>query len=196
MESPFGQIALLSRYILFRTPELKEQVATKVDPNVFYASRLVLVATATGFAAGAFMQGQLRGLQFVAENMHRVPKTKGGWYFYQRAKNNAVVEAAGIGGVKMATKFSFITIGYCVLDNLIEMQLGDRWTNPSVAGFLIAGGFSLYSRLSFGASRRALLVGTLAGTCIGLMQEGYKMAYGVSIKVPTIMLPKETVQES
>lgn len=71
-------------------------------PFSYRAPLAVSVALASGFGLGAIQGGKLSGLQFRAENAHRLPTSQVGWFFYHKSKNyNAM-----LGGLKEGMRMS------------------------------------------------------------------------------------------
>ncbi|ORX36823.1 hypothetical protein BD324DRAFT_627315 [Kockovaella imperatae] len=88
-----------------------------------------LGAGAIGFIIGAKRGGARARLRFLAENAHRPPKTKEGWYWYLRARNYIMIKNGVLTGVRYGSAFSIATGCYALLDESIgwyrENRLGD-----------------------------------------------------------------------
>lgn len=69
-----------------------------------------------GFCMGSFLGGRQSGLQYLAENAHRLPTTVQGWYFYHKTKNYRVM----LGGIKRGMQYAGRTGGLCLLYGTIE----------------------------------------------------------------------------
>ncbi|KAI7863213.1 hypothetical protein BDF14DRAFT_1845736 [Spinellus fusiger] len=100
--------------------------------------RLVLLSSVGGFwgfAMGSFLGGRQAGLQYLAENAHRLPTTVQGWYFYHKTKNYRVA----LGGVKRGLRFAARTGGLCLMYGAIEAGLDDIRGEADVANSVVAG---------------------------------------------------------
>lgn len=61
-----------------------------------------LFAGIFAFMLGAFAAGGRVALRFRAENLHRRPVTRRGWFLYHRAKSYKITAAAAISGARWA----------------------------------------------------------------------------------------------
>lgn len=100
--------------------------------------RLILmtsIGSFWGFSIGAFLGGQQSGLQYLAENAHKLPTTVQGWYFYHKTKNYRVM----LGGVKRGVRFAGKTGGLCLLYGSLEAALDDMRGEADVMNSVAAG---------------------------------------------------------
>lgn len=74
-----------------------------------------------GFALGAYLGGRQSGLQYLAENAHKLPTTVQGWYFYHKTKNYRVA----LGGIKRGARYALRTGGLCFVYGALEAGLDD-----------------------------------------------------------------------
>ncbi|KAG1437714.1 hypothetical protein G6F56_012970 [Rhizopus delemar] len=84
--------------------------------------RVILITTLGslwGFSIGAFLGGRQSGLQYLAENAHKLPTTVQGWYFYHKTKNYKMM----LGGVKKGIRYAGKTGGLCLLYGSLEATL-------------------------------------------------------------------------
>lgn len=103
-----------------------------------------------GFSIGAFLGGQQSGLQYLAENAHKLPTTVQGWYFYHKTKNYRMM----LGGVKRGIRFAGKTGGLCLLYGSLEAAIDDIRGEADVMNSVTAGVatgtlFSTFSKFFF-----------------------------------------------
>ncbi|GAN10762.1 conserved hypothetical protein [Mucor ambiguus] len=100
--------------------------------------RLVLmtsIGSFWGFSIGAYLGGRQSGLQYLAENAHKLPTTVQGWYFYHKTKNYRMM----LGGVKRGVRFAGKTGGLCLLYGSLEAALDDMRGEADVMNSVAAG---------------------------------------------------------
>ncbi|KAJ3291014.1 hypothetical protein HDU76_007336 [Blyttiomyces sp. JEL0837] len=155
----------------------------QVSPSLVWTLQLTSLLTLSGFGSGAYISGRQRAIQFLAENAHRLPKTVKGWYFYHKYKQHEAIHAAYKGGMRYGGRFGAIALVYCGAEVAMERTLGmESWVCSMGAGSAAAFVFSLASRLNFQYGKYAILFGAGTGLGIGLLQDGYSLIYGHSIK--------------
>ncbi|ORZ23521.1 hypothetical protein BCR42DRAFT_367307 [Absidia repens] len=145
-------------------------------------ARLLVFSTVGGFwgfGIGAFIGGRQSGLQYLAENAHRLPTTVQGWYFYHKTKNYRVM----LGGVKRGMRFAVKTGGLCLLYGLVEAGLDDVRGEADIANSVAAGVttgaiFSSITKLSRGSFRYSLIFGALFGLATGGLSDLHKTVSG------------------
>jgi hypothetical protein len=119
--------------------------------------RLILmtsIGSFWGFSMGAFLGARQSGLQYLAENAHKLPTTVQGWYFYHKTKNYRMM----LGGVKKGIRFAGKTGGLCLLYGALEASLDDvrgeaDVMNSVTAGIATGTIFSALSKLGLGFDR-------------------------------------------
>jgi hypothetical protein len=103
------------------------------------------VATISGFGAlwgfvfGSYLGGRQSGLQYLAENAHRLPRTKADWYFYHKTKNYRVM----LGGIRRGVVYAGRASGLCLCYSGLEATLdyGRGFASPlhsTLAGLVTA----------------------------------------------------------
>lgn len=100
--------------------------------------RLILMTSMGGFwgfSMGAFLGARQSGLQYLAENAHKLPTTVQGWYFYHKTKNYRMM----LGGVKRGIRFAGKTGGLCLLYGSLEAALDDVRGEADVVNSVTAG---------------------------------------------------------
>ncbi|KAI8086012.1 uncharacterized protein BX664DRAFT_298315 [Halteromyces radiatus] len=132
-----------------------------------------------GFGIGAFIGGRQSGLQYLAENAHRLPTTVQGWYFYHKTKNYRVM----LGGIKRGMRYAVKTGGLCLLYGMVEAGLDDirgeaDIVNSVTAGVTTGAMFSTITKLSRGSFRYSMVFGALFGLATGGLSDLHKTASG------------------
>jgi hypothetical protein len=122
---------IILKYIFIRNDAVKQDIVKHVDPATIYSIRLCLSSFSAGMATGAYISGTSRARQFLAENSHRLPRTKGGWFQYHKAKNYAVLQHAGYGAFREAVKFTAITACYAGIEQTLESEFGEGFVNST-----------------------------------------------------------------
>ena len=119
-----------------------------------FHQRLLLMAgvgSFWGFSIGSFIGGRHAGLQYLAENAHRLPTTVQGWYFYHKTKNYRMA----LGGIKRGARYAARTGGLCLMYGAIEGGLDHVRGEPDVANSVAAG---VVSGAIFSAFSKFLLI--------------------------------------
>lgn len=76
-------------------------------------------AMLSGFGLGSTYAGRMAGFRYRAENAHRFPTTRPGWYLYHKTKNYVMMKDGIQEGVKRGLQF----VGWTTLFFLIEESL-------------------------------------------------------------------------
>ncbi|KAI9491378.1 hypothetical protein BDB00DRAFT_767208 [Zychaea mexicana] len=147
--------------------------------------RLVLmtgVGSFWGFSIGSFIGGRHAGLQYLAENAHRLPTTVQGWYFYHKTKNYRMA----LGGIKRGARYAVRTGGLCLMYGALEAGLDHMRGEPDVANSVAAGAvsgaiFSTFSKfpLLFNV-RYSLMFGAAFGLVTGGLSDIHRCISGNS----------------
>ncbi|KAJ3139128.1 hypothetical protein HK100_011826 [Physocladia obscura] len=181
----------LARYMTSLTPSSANPYAEKLaaySPALLWGSKSTFYVGLAGAASAATIASRNRNRQFLAENAHRLPKTKEGWYIYHRYKQLEIFRAASSWSAAPsgALRFGSIAASFCVIEHLFETRLLSResWANAFVAGISSGALFSIAARLTIQYSKRAIFFGSMAGLSIGVLQDVAAFATGVSVKNP------------
>ncbi|RUP44766.1 hypothetical protein BC936DRAFT_149032 [Jimgerdemannia flammicorona] len=135
------------------------------------ASRILTMTTVGslwGFVIGSYIGGRQSGVQYLAENAHKLPRTVQGWYFYHKTKNYKVM----MGGIRKGFRFAGKTGGLCLAYGLIEAAI-DRAReeadviNSAVAGVTTGAMFAAMTKLSRQSVRYSLAFGATCGLVTG-----------------------------
>ncbi|KAH6577256.1 hypothetical protein BASA50_000945 [Batrachochytrium salamandrivorans] len=167
---------------------LKTYIETSVSPSLLWTVKLTLGGASAGFVSGAGLRAHTCSLQFLAENSHRLPHTVGGWFFYHRYKQLAMIKAGGIGGVRYAGRFAFLSAVFGTAEHMISKWVTETeiFVNALGAGLITAAIFTQMSGLSRQASRRGYIYGGVCGAAIGLLEDTFALLNGYSIKTPRL----------
>jgi hypothetical protein len=167
----------------------------KLSPSDKYAARIIRTGFLTGLMMGAIREGSLRGASFLAENTKNLPNTRGGFIAFQRARTNAMVRAGIEKGVVNGTKFSAVLalalFGEISMDHINQKE---NWYHPIIGGLFSATVISLFYRFPKSYFKRAVFVGLLGSSCIGLFQDSHAYFHGKSFKDDSRQIhPDETL---
>ncbi|KAI7893704.1 uncharacterized protein EV154DRAFT_460479 [Mucor mucedo] len=140
---------------------------------------MTTIGTFWGFSIGAFLGGQQSGLQYLAENAHKLPTTVQGWYFYHKTKNYRMM----LGGVKRGLKFAGKTGGLCLLYGSVEAAIDDvrgeaDVLNSVTAGIATGTIFSTLTKLTRGSFRYSVIFGAMFGLAAGGLSDLHRYASG------------------
>lgn len=144
-----------------------------------------------GLLLGLSVGGRKAGLRFRAENAHRLPINKRGWYLYHQEKNKQVLLESFREGNRMGMRLlPLVVILFGVeetMDTLRLKEYGDDsrkdFLSTTVAGVTAAGCFSTWHQLPMATAARMAKLGLLFGLGVGLAQDalhvlrGQRLAY-------------------
>ncbi|KAI7876341.1 hypothetical protein K492DRAFT_167245 [Lichtheimia hyalospora FSU 10163] len=145
-------------------------------------SRLALmtgVSSFWGFCLGSYLGGRQSGLQYLAENAHRLPTTVQGWYFYHKTKNYRMM----LGGIKRGMLYGGRTGALCLMYGSVESTLDrirgeDDILNSVAAGITSGVVFSAMTKLTRGSVRYAVKAGLLFGLVAGGLSDLHRTLAG------------------
>jgi hypothetical protein len=128
-----------------------------------------------GFTFGAFIGGRQAGLQYLAENAHRLPRTKDGWYFYHKTKNYRVLLGGIRQGMRQAGRMGTVCLVYSGLEGIMD-RLRDQVSpiHSTLAGIITAGLFATITKLPRQSTRYALQIGFAVGLSTGCIDWIYR----------------------
>ncbi|ODV90619.1 hypothetical protein CANCADRAFT_12039, partial [Tortispora caseinolytica NRRL Y-17796] len=87
-----------------------------------------------GFFSGFSQGARYAGHRYLAENYHRLPADKQGWYFYHKTRNYVVLRDGLSRGMRTAAAVSAFTIVFCSIEAGIDRVLGNpSWTATTAA---------------------------------------------------------------
>lgn len=112
--------------------------------------RLVLTGVTAGgygFLSGFYSGFKMGGLRYLAQNAHRLPRTKGGWYFYHKRKNYVVLKEAIITGTRTGSKYAAAAVAYFGTEAYLDHVRGRiDLLSTTVAAVGLGAGYSFYSK--------------------------------------------------
>lgn len=139
---------------------------------VFRLTGIAFVSGFYGVATGGKKAYQETGLRFLAENSHRLPKTKGNWYFYHKRKSYVCMKEAMNAAAKSGPKYSLIATSYFGLEAFFDYARGRIDFLNTVAATVIAGGsYAKYHNLSKFATIKMVKNGFVLGMVNGVIQD-------------------------
>ncbi|KAA8916351.1 hypothetical protein TRICI_001494 [Trichomonascus ciferrii] len=125
-----------------------------------------------GLATGFYNGFTRSALQYLAENAHRMPSTKGGWYFYHKRKNYVVLKVGMVQGFKQMVRFGAIASTYFGIEAYIDRIRG---TIDFGSSMLAAGTVGLGYGLTAGLSRKQTIRSArsfmIFGGIVGFLQD-------------------------
>jgi len=119
-------------------PNLPNAVRITIPPRFYILpGSAIIVGTVIGLARGS----RRASLRFLAENVHRPPKTVQGWYFYNKTKNYRVMLGGFKGAAWDAGRLGTAALGWVGIEEGLEKA---GWGDVSEVGAAIgtAGVFS------------------------------------------------------
>ena len=172
-----------------------------------YADRLgwtpwprIYTATAMAFSTGAFLgiskESRMSALRFRAENSHRMPVNKAGWFFYHKAKNAYVAKHAMTEGFIMGGRLAGWVALFFIVEHAMDEFRDDveklnfetgQAVHPgrhrdflatTVAGLTVGGAFSAVRRMPSAQAAGMCKMGMVTGLGFGLVQDAIKLATG------------------
>lgn len=157
---------------------------------------LTVLAGGTYGAMSGFYGGFKRGsLEFLALNAHRLPRTKGGWYFYHKRKNYVMLKSGLASGIKGALKYGGVTGTYFAVEAAVDWLRGDGgmdFGSTTLAATTVGTLYALWNRLSRVQTRTAMKNAFVFGLVMGVVQDGLRYARGNDIwYLPKHILPVE-----
>lgn len=146
-----------------------------------FPNRLALVTSTSGvvgFTLGVFHGSATSALRFRAENAHRQPKSKWGWYLYHKTKTWTVVRASLLEGARMAARLALWTGVAIAAEEGVDrgrLRLRGQWEGRErrdagstvLAGMATAGAFGMWcqSLLRPGGLAVSILRGQTCNAC-------------------------------
>jgi len=100
-----------------------------------------------GFILGGVIGSRQSGMQYLAENAHRLPKTTEGWYFYHKKKNYRMIYGALSKGAVYSAKTGAMVALFEALEASADFYRGGADLFNSVGAGLASGSiFSVASK--------------------------------------------------
>ncbi|KAF2458247.1 hypothetical protein BDY21DRAFT_284488 [Lineolata rhizophorae] len=156
-------------------------------PFWFRATLATSCAAMFGFFLGATHGGRMAALRFRAENAHRLPTNKVGWYLYHRSKNHHSIIGALKGGIKAAARVGlWVGMFYTVeegVDHGLKRTVGwePTFLSSVAAGMSTASVFSLKNRFPVTTATRTLKTGVKVGLAYGVFQDLLRLSHGKNL---------------
>lgn len=129
------------------------------------------LACTYGLFHGITRGAKLASLRYLAENAHRLPKTKGAWYFFHKRKNNVVLKGGIIRGVVTALKYGLVTSLFFGTEAVVDGVNGISWVSTASSSFLLGLAVPVYNCLSWQQTLRSTRIFLIFGALAGYMQD-------------------------
>lgn len=189
-------VSLILKAGLLLSPDATAKLATLLPPSGLWTVKMGMIAFYAGAGLGCWRGASKAALVFLAENAHRLPKTKGGWFMYHKQKNYTIMRSFIHSGLQTGARWGLGASIFCLLEWGGEEVLGVipsardnafvdtlRQLVPATFAGLSSGLlFSVYHRLWISQSKRAVALSTSAGLGISLLQLLHTQIYNRSIK--------------
>ena len=118
---------------------------SSLTPAQVYWGQTIQIGLISGALYGAQRGGYQRGLAFLAENSQRLPKTKGGFYFFQKERQTQMLKAGVERGALYGLRFGLFMSLFGMGEYFMESYGGkEAWYNPIAGGALTSLGASIY----------------------------------------------------
>ncbi|CAK9436305.1 uncharacterized protein LODBEIA_P08630 [Lodderomyces beijingensis] len=150
--------------------------------HLFPRDRIQALAS-TGAVIGG-MLGFYEGVQkaaarYLVENAHRLPTTKGGWYFYHKRKNYEMIVGGVSSGIKSSVKYGGFIGALALIESGLDLARGQLdFVNTTLACFVGTTLITRYKQLGTLQARKMVFRGTVAGLLVGLAQDAMIYARG------------------
>ncbi|ODV98457.1 hypothetical protein PACTADRAFT_36558 [Pachysolen tannophilus NRRL Y-2460] len=148
--------------------------------NPVYRVPLVMMTTGTiGGFSGLFQGYSKASLQYLAENAHRLPKSKNGWYFYHKRKNYFCLVNSFKTAITNAIKLSVLTGSIFVIEAGLDkfrncIDFGNTMMATVLSGYI----YSNYYGLANTQAKNFMKKGATLGLVLGLLQDGLQYLKG------------------
>ncbi|KAF8927324.1 hypothetical protein EDD21DRAFT_307388 [Dissophora ornata] len=137
--------------------------------------RIVLITASAsfwGFVLGGAIGSRQSGMQYLAENAHRLPKNMEGWYFYHKRKNYRMLWGALQRGSVYSAKTGVLVGLFEVLEASADFYRGGAdLLNSMMAGVASGAVFSVANKLPRQSSKHTVMLGAGYGLVSGALQD-------------------------
>lgn len=132
----------------------------------------VLMAGGYGLMHGLIRGAKRSSLAYLAENAHRLPRTRGTWYFFHKRKNYVVMKQGMNLGAKVGLKFASVTGLFLYSEAYIDELRGKIDLLGTVGASTITGlAVVAVNRLPLRQAARSILGFMLFGGVVGGIQD-------------------------
>ncbi|KAF9969764.1 hypothetical protein BGZ73_007705 [Actinomortierella ambigua] len=132
---------------------------------------ITLSASFWGLVMGAAIGSRQSGMQYLAENAHRLPKNMEGWYFYHRRKNYRMM----LGGLRRGAHYAFKTGGLVALYETLEASADFYRGGADVFNSIAA------DKLPRQSTKHTLMLGAGFGLVSGGLQDFSSFLKGIPL---------------
>lgn len=138
--------------------------------------QIPLSSFAVGATIGVIRGARTTSTRYLAENVHRMPKNREGWYFYYKTKNYRVALGALKGGIRYGAWFGIIGVSWVGIQEGMKLA-SKRYSMPWLAegreagaGIGTMGILSGIYRLSGKSTGKMIAVGMVGGGLVGMLR--------------------------
>lgn len=125
-----------------------------------------------GFFHGIAQGARVSSLRFLAENAHRLPRTKGTWYFFHKRKNNVLLRDGINAGVKTSFKYSAVTCLFFGLETgFDELYSKISWMSTASSAVVLGSAIAFWQQLPVKQSLRSVRNFAIGGAIAGFVQD-------------------------
>jgi hypothetical protein len=137
--------------------------------ELWYVGRNTFMASLGGGIISGLVSARNTSLQYTAENAHKKPTTKQGWFYYHRTKNYKIIFNFFRSSLFGSLKYGSLIGSFFFLDVSFNMLEGEvRYFHSPLAGLAISSLFSFANRLPKSYSSTAKVYGLACGAAIYL----------------------------
>ncbi|RHZ79249.1 hypothetical protein Glove_150g53 [Diversispora epigaea] len=188
--NPSNSLQLKKSKNQFFIPDPLEQLESssplyRYRANIQLFDRLMAITAISlgwGFLIGTYTGAKAAGLQYLAENAHKPPKTKGEWYFYHKHKNVRMILGGFQSGFRLSRKTGLVCLSFGVIEGgLDELRKENDFFNSCAAGLASALIISGFYRLPRQSTKYACIIGLGFGLLSGGLQDYLKYIQGQKI---------------
>jgi len=151
---------------LLRDPNSPNAIHITIPPRFYLLpGSAVIIGTVIGLTRGS----RRASLRFLAENVHRPPKTVQGWYFYNKTKNYKVMLGGLKEGGRDAVRLGVTALGWVGIEEGLERA---GWGDVREVGAAVgtAGVFCGLYRLPLRGTIRTVMLGFMIGGSMRIMR--------------------------
>lgn len=184
---------------LYKSPE---RLGMKFDQRLLVGN---LSSFLCGFTLGVSHAGHMAGMRFRAENAHRLPETRPGWYLYHKSKNYYKIKEAAPVGIRKGFFVSAWTSIFLIIEESLDIFRGTWYAgrtlnemegvdeldiktmekciqrnrdfkSSAIAGMVTGGVWSAWNTFPMVTAARTIRMGLFVGLAYGLGQDAMMWA--------------------
>jgi len=146
-----------------------DRLGMSAGPRVLVMAGL---ASTFGLFYGIGKGAKISSLRYLAENAHRLPRTKGTWYFFHKRKNYVVLKDGMNRGMAVGLKYGSVTALFFGIEAMVDQYSHKvSWISTTAAATGSGIIVSSLQRLPIRQVLRSVRNFTIVGALIGLIQD-------------------------